>query len=449
MMSILRLLAAIMALSLPPGASFGQSDPAGDWRGVMKLGPIELRVAMHLGAVSTFDSPDQGAFGLPSQFTRDGRKLTVTIDKVGTFAGEISEDGMTLSGVFTQGRTSTPVTFERGVFSAAKRPQTPVKPYPYREVEARYDNPARPGVRLAGALTLPPGAGPFPVVLLITGSGAQDRDETLFEHKPFLVLADHLTRRGVAVLRVDDRGAGASTGAGPDDTTSDYATDVAAGVAWLKARTDIDPKRIGLIGHSEGGIIAPMVAARDPSIAFVVLWAAPGVRGRDVVVEQVRALSLAAGVAPATADANAALQARLVDALMSGSDADAGRQAALKVAEELNLPTRVTAQLGTMTRPWYREFLAYDPAPALRTLKVPVLALLGGKDVQVVAGQNEPALKAALAANPKAEVIVLPGLNHLFQTASTGGADEYGKIEETVSPVALKTIGDWVVSRVL
>jgi hypothetical protein len=440
-----------VAISLA-GAALGASaqtplDPVGDWRGTLVAGAVKLRIALHLGAASTFDSLDQGALGLPAQMTSEGRHVTVAIEKVGVFEGDLSEDGKVLTGALKQGPVSTPLTFERGSFASANRPQTPVKPYPYRSEDVGYDNPQRAGVHLAGTLTMPVGEGPFPVVLLITGSGAQDRDETIFEHKPFLVLSDYLTRRGVAVLRVDDRGTGSSTGAGPNDTTADFATDVEAGIVFLKTRHEIDPARIGLLGHSEGGAIAPIVASRDASIAFVVLWAGPGVPGADIIVEQVRAIAMASGVSATQSEKSAATQRAVLDAIMKAPDAASARTGAAQVLVDHGAPAPDEMSLRQLTSPWYRYFIAYDPAPALRALKAPVLALLGGKDLQVSASQNGPALREALHDNPDARVIELPNLNHLFQTAVTGSVSEYGKIEETIAPEALKTIGDWIVSR--
>jgi pimeloyl-ACP methyl ester carboxylesterase len=444
------ILAALTLLAAPAVVAAQPSlDPAGDWRGTLTSGAISLRVALHLSATaSSFDSLDQGALGLPAKMTVNGAHVVVTVDKLGVIEGDLSPDGQTLTAALKQGPNATPLVLQRGIFTAAYRPQTPIKPYPYREVDARYDNPARPGVHLAGTLTVPMGKGPFPTALLITGSGAQDRDETIFEHKPFLVLADALTRRGIAVLRVDDRGMGGTTGATLNDTTQDFATDVEAGVAWLKTRPEVDRARIGLIGHSEGGVIAPMVAQHDPSIAFVVLWAGPGVSGAEIISEQVRMINLAAGIAAPVAEANGKAQAKLLAAIIAAPDATSARAAASKTMAEIGAPPPNATTLAQLTSPWYRAFIAYDPAPTLRALQIPVLALLGGRDTQVSAVQNGPALRAALSGDPKAKVVELPDLNHLFQTAASGGVEEYGKIEETVAPLALKTIGDWIVGVV-
>ena len=441
---VLLLSAAVAALPLA-GAAQSAADPSGDWMSTLQMGPVGLRLALHLGAAaSSFDSPDQGALGVPAKLTVQGGHVVVAVDKVGTIEGDLSPDGKTLTTVLKQGPSSTPLVFSRGVFSAAHRPQTPTRPYPYREVEAAYDNPARPGVHLAGTLTLPSGPGPFPAALLITGSGAQDRDETLFAHKPFLVLTDALTRRGIAVLRVDDRGVGGSTGASPMDTSLDFATDVQAGVAWLKHRADIDPRRVGLIGHSEGGMIGPLVASRDPSIAFVVMWAGPGVSGVELLGEQAGATAAAAGAPPAAADQIRESQGRIMRTLVSTPDPAAARAAIDKLLTAAGGPALTDQAFAAINSPWYRTFAGYDPGPTLRALKIQVLAVVGSKDSQVTARQNIPALKAALAGDPRAEVVELPGLNHLLQPAVTGGVEEYGKIETTIDPAALKLIVDWV-----
>lgn len=448
MKAIRHIVAATVFLSAPLAACAQVApDASGDWRGTLQAGAIKLRLAMHLGETSTFDSLDQNALGLPARMSAEGRRVTVTVDKVGVFEGEISEDGRTLAGSLKQGPMTTPLSFERGAFAAVHRPQTPAPPFPYRSEEVGYDNLKRPGIHLAGTLTVPAGLGPFPAVLLITGSGAQDRDETIFEHKPFLVLADYLTRRGVAVLRVDDRSIGGSTGGSLNDTTADFATDVEAGVSWLKARSEIDPTRIGLLGHSEGGEIAPLVASQDESIAFVVLWAGQGVPGADVVVEQVRAIALAGGASAAEANRSALIQRGLMDALLKAPDAEAARAAAVAYFSDRGEPAPAEPTLRQLTSHWYRHFIAYDPQPALRTIKAPVLALLGEKDIQVTVAQNAPALREALQGNRDAQVVALPNLNHMFQTATTGAVDEYGKISQTIAPEALSLIGDWILAK--
>jgi hypothetical protein len=305
-----------------------------------------------------------------------------------------------------------------------------------------------PGVRLAGTLTLPPGPGPFPAAVLITGSGAQDRDEALMGHRPFMVLADALTRRGIAVLRTDDRGFAKSTGDFAKATSEDFAADTAAAVAFLRSRREIDARRIGLIGHSEGGMIGPMVAVADPRIAFVVMLAGPGVPTRELLVAQRAAVARSAGIAADAITRNEQIMGQVEAALAQDKTLNQAEADAASVLVEAGMPaTNADATVRQLTSPWYKWFIAYDPRPTLAKVRVPVLALNGDKDVQVVSKQNLPAIREALKANPDAKVVELAGLNHLFQTAGTGGPAEYARIEETIAPAALNLIADWVVDH--
>ena len=324
-----------------------------------------------------------------------------------------------------------------------RRPQNPVKPYPYRAEDLQYANPGA-GIKLAATLTIPPGKGPFPAVVLITGSGQQDRDESLLGHKPFLVLSDYLTRKGIAVLRSDDRGAGGSGGDFAIATTADFATDTEAAVAYLKTRPEVDPHRIGLIGHSEGGVIAPMVAARNGDIAFIVMMAGTGVPGDRIVAAQVVAGAEAAGMDHESAAKAGEQERRVLDLVEHETDPGALRR---KLGAELGLPpAQIDAAYRQLTSPWYRYFLTYDPAPALRKVACPVLALDGEKDTQVPAKLNLPAIRQALedGGNRHFEVDELPGLNHLFQHAKTGAFSEYSQIEETIAPEALEKMAAWI-----
>ena len=306
-----------------------------------------------------------------------------------------------------------------------------------------------PGVRLAGTLTLPAGKGPFPAVVLITGSGGQDRDETILGHKPFAVIADRLTRDGIAVLRMDDRGVALSTGDFAAATDDDFARDVAADVAFLRDRGDIDPKRIGLIGHSEGGVVAPKVAARDPRIAFIVLLAGPGVPLSQVLAAQRARLSPAMGQTPAQIRRDQRLIDHVMAAMRGSKDAAEAKARAMKViASEGSATIRANGQAEMMATAlssgWMRDLLDYDPRPTLAAVTCPILALNGARDGQVLPEQNLPAIRLATKANPDVTIVELPGLNHLFQTAKTGTVGEYNDIEETIAPLALDTMADWI-----
>ena len=454
---------AAMALDLdkgdlPPGPVVAGLD--GPWRGVLTMPTgAKLRLVLNVrtgayGTLATFDSPDQLAYGMPVRaITRSGAAVSFAIGgpggaTVGSWEGALSADGKTLDGTWAQGASRFPLQLAQGAAPAHARTQTPKPPFPYRTEEVAVDSAS--GVRLAGTLTAPQGKGPFPAVVMITGSGAQDRDETLLGHKPFLVIADALSRRGVAVLRLDDRGVFGSTGDFTKAVTADFAVDAEAAARYLRSRPDIDPRRVGLIGHSEGAVVAPMVAAADPKIAFAVLLAPPGAPLGELMAAQRLAIAPSMGLDPKAAEAmNTGMTAAL--AAMQGAkddaDAEARAVAALKVALPGVSDASIAAQAKTYSSNWMRQLLAYDPRPNLRKLRIPVLAVIGSKDQQVVAAQNLPELRAALSGDAKATVLELPGLNHLLQTAPTGAPGEYADIEETVAPAALTLVTDWVVKQ--
>jgi pimeloyl-ACP methyl ester carboxylesterase len=433
------------------------SDIDGAWEGTLNVGQ-KLRLVLHLtttkdGLTATLDSPDQGAAGIAaSSARREGATLTVEIANIGAkYQATIAKDFSAIDGTFSQGGGSFPLALKRAAPpkpgdkpAEARRPQNPVKPYPYRAEDLKYPNPGA-GIQLAATLTIPPGKGPFPAVVLITGSGQQDRDESLLGHKPFLVLSDYLTRKGIAVLRSDDRGAGGSGGDFAASTTADFATDVESAVAYLKTRPEVDPHRIGLAGHSEGGVIAPMVAARHRDIAFIVMMAGTGVPGDQIIVAQVVAGDEAAGMSHEAAAEAGVKQRRILDLVEHEKD-----EAVLKQKLSAELPSLPPAQFDSayrqLTSPWYRYFLTYDPETALRKVACPVLAINGEKDTQVPPELNLPAIRKALqdGGNRHFEVDELPGLNHLFQHAKTGAVTEYAAIEETFAPEALEKIAAWI-----
>lgn len=433
------------------------SDIDGAWLGALDAGAMKLRIVFHIsntaqGLRATLDSPDQGAKGLPvTVVTRKGPSLKLELKQVGgVFEGKIAGDLSAIQGTWTQGGGSAPLELKR-VNDAAierRRPQNPVKPYPYREEELAYPNPSA-GIKLAGTLTIPPGRGPFRAVVLITGSGPQDRDESLLGHKPFLVLADYLTRKGIAVLRFDDRGVGKSTGDFATATTADFATDAEAGVAYLKTRSEVDPHKIGLIGHSEGAVIGPMVAARNTDVAFLVMMAGSGVPGDEILVAQTLRISETSGKSHQEAAKNAADEREILNLLKHEKDQTVMEK---KLREKLagKIPeAQLGAQIQQISTPWFRYFIEYDPAPALKKVTCPVLAINGEKDMQVPPEQNLPPIRKALqaAGNKNFEIEELPGLNHLFQTARTGALSEYAEIEETMSAVVLAKIASWILKQ--
>jgi fermentation-respiration switch protein FrsA (DUF1100 family) len=458
-----------MAAKLPAEET-KSPEIAGTWAGTLDLGAAKLRLVVEFakkdggGYSGKMDSPDQGAFGLEiDEVTLEKSAVKLTMKLIGgSYTGDVSADGKEIKGTWKQGPLSLPLVLKPGQKVApAKRPQEPKPPLPYREEEVTYENKVG-GIKIAGTLTLPKEGGPFPAVLLITGSGPQDRNEELLGHKPFLVLADYLTRRGIAVLRVDDRGVGGTTGKPMESTIEDHAGDALAGVAYLKTRKDIDAKKIGLIGHSEGGLVAPAAAVRSNDVAFIVLLAGTGVVGEQILYRQGELIAVAGGASAEAAAKNNALQKRLFAALIAEKDnvaaatqidaivkeetekLSAEERKALEGLEEIS-----KAQLKMLFTPWFRHFLAYDPAPVLQKVKCPVLAINGEKDLQVDPKQNLPPIEAALKAGGNADFTLkeLPGLNHLFQTCKTGAPGEYGQIEETFNEAALAAVGDWIVKR--
>jgi pimeloyl-ACP methyl ester carboxylesterase len=467
------LLAAVAAMAVlfsAPAAMAADKDAAGIWQGKLTVqGGISLRLVVHIARkgdalAGSMDSPDQGAKDIPvSKILFEKGKLTLTVAAIaGTFEGAMNDAGTEIAGTWKQGAVELPLTLARNSkLPDTKRPQDPVKPYPYDEEEVSYANPKATGVSLAGTLTLPKGDGPYPAVLLITGSGPQDRNEELLGHRPFLVIADYLTRRGIAVLRVDDRGIAKSTGNFATATSADFATDVMAGLDFLKKHKRIDPAKIGLIGHSEGGLIAPMVAADSPDVAFIVMMAGPGVSGEQILYEQGALIMRAAGAPETEISAQRERQKEMFEIVMKEPDTAAAQKRLVEFGkrEFAKLPDAerkalggeagMAAQVSQINTPWFRYFLSYDPRTALKRVKCPVLAINGEHDLQVPPKQSLPEIESALKEGGNKDITLkeLPGLNHLFQTTKTGSPSEYSDISETISPIALKTMGDWIVAH--
>ena len=444
----------------------------GTWEGKLKAGAgIEIRLGLKAekrpdGArVVGFASPDQGVNFLPIHaIALEGSKVTAESKAIAAkFVGTLNEARTEIVGEWTQPGAALPLTLKKtDKLSEPKRPQTPKPPFPYKAEEVSYPNKAA-GITLAGTLTIPEGAGPFPSALLITGSGAQDRDETILGHRPFAVIADALTRRGVAVLRVDDRGIGKSTGSQADSTSEDFAADVVAGIAYLKSRPEVDPKSIGLVGHSEGGLIGPMVAAKSPDdVAYLVLLAGTGVNGAEILKGQSALILKAAGVPEGLVAAQGRLLVEILKVVAEEKDDKAAEarfevliKAALAALPEADRKALAALagpsgkdQFLRVKSPWFRFFLAFEPRTALAKVRCPVLALNGEKDLQVPPGQNLPAIEAALKSGGNTRVTIkeLPGLNHLFQHCKTGAPSEYASIEETFDPAALQVMADWIVA---
>ena len=453
---------------------FPRESPTEIWEGTLNAGLqkllMRLRVYRPTDAPAEYyiDSVSQKVGGFVAQATLDGETIALEIPALqGKFKGNFSADGETLTGKWSQGLTLD-LEFKKVVIEseakieAPRRPQHPQPPFPYRVLEVQFPS-ANPGDVLAGTLTLPTEGDRFPLAILISGSGPQDRDSTLFDHKSFLVLADYLTRRGLAVLRYDERGVAKSAGNHASATTEDFAQDVAAAVRFARTRTDIDPLKIGLIGHSEGGMIAPMVAAQDPQIAWIILMAGPGVNGEQILYSQGQLIVAAEGGDAEAMTTQRKIQERLFAAIKQDSNAVWDEDRLESVSGELeqeilsentelsdderkNLNAAIRQGLVQVSSPWFRFFLTYEPAPALTKVQCPVLALNGSHDLQVDPQLNLPQIEAALkeGGNPHFTIRELPRLNHLFQTCETGAISQYPLIEETLAPLLLETIEQWL-----
>lgn len=456
----------------PVFAQPAQTSLAGNWLGALDVGGVKFRLLLKVeqvpggGYTAKFDSIDQGVKDLPVEtITLNGNKMSFTAPKFAiSYEGTLNDKNDEITGTFKQGAGSTPFVFRRtGEIVAIKRAQDPSKPYPYKEEEVSYRNVAD-NIKLTGTLTLPPGDGKFPVVLLISGSGSQDRDSTIAGHHPFLVLSDYLTRRGIAVLRVDDRGVGGSDLGSLSVTSENFMNDALAGVRFLQSRKDIDPKKIGIIGHSEGGMIAVMAAARSKDIAFIISLAGMGQTGDEVIQTQTALIQRAAGT-DADLVANEVALIKTVNTVVKAASDEKQIEAGVNDAIAKQIATMdetqqkafkpfassVKASIATYTLPWYRYFVAFDPQPDLKKINVPVLALNGELDLQVAYKENLGGIASGLKVGGNKDVTVksFPKLNHLFQTSQTGLPSEYMKNEETMSPLVLETIAQWITERTI
>lgn len=463
---------SLLPFFLLPVFSFGQKNITGDWYGTLNIqNMVKLRLVFHISGsegqlTATLDSPDQGSFGIPTGeviFTPPQLTIKMPI-LMAEYAATVNEDFTQLEGTFTQRGMEMPLTMGRQTVEkeVLNRPQEPKPPFPYHEEEVTFKNTAA-GIHLSGTLTLPKNKDKFPVVVLVSGSGPQDRNEELLDHKPFLVLADHLTRQGIGVLRYDDRGVGGSQGNFAGATSEDFASDALAAVQYLKKRRDLKKHKIGIIGHSEGGMIAPMVAARSKDVRFIVLLAGPGVRGADLLLKQIELISRAAGGSKESIEKTKENNRAVFDLILSVKDTAQLRQKVTDLVKKQyeslseeerkeagSLETTLQQTNQQLLSPWMLYFLRYDPAPNLTKVKCPVLALNGEKDLQVEPKSNLSGIRSALekAKNKHFTVKELPGLNHLFQTCKTGSPAEYRSIEETFSPMALAEVSDWILKTV-
>jgi len=457
--SILALLLLLTSIS-----SYAQ-DISGSWYGIAKIGGTELVMVMNInktvdGYSATMDSPDQGAKGIPvsnTSFKDSVLKISITnikleyegkLNKLTHFIGNVKQGSMTFPLVLTREK------IER------LRPQEPIQPYPYYSEELTFEN-KNAGITLAGTLTLPKKEGKFPAVILISGSGPQNRDSEILGHKPFLVISDYLTKNGIAVLRFDDRGTGKSKGNFYKATSVDFASDVESAVNYLLSRDEIIKSKIGLIGHSEGGIIAPMVAVNSKDINFIILLAGTGISGDKLLLLQQVLMGRAMGASEDNLQRNKKFFEGAFQLITKSVDKDTLKKELKVYAKKMAMespskgtekPSGMTDEqinnmnLSSLLTPWMQYFLKYDPSKVLEKVKCPVLAIDGSKDLQVPPKENLIAIKNALAKGGNKHITIqeIPNLNHLFQECQTGSLSEYGTIEQTFSPIALTVILDWL-----
>ena len=461
-------------LSFHQSATAPVDRPVEAWAGTMTalFQKLQMRIRIYRDETGTesvfFDSVTQKQGGFKATRTIDEQEWTIDVTALGAgFKGTINSDKTEIVGTWNQSGLGFDLTLvpekiiEENVVPAIRRPQTPKAPFPYAVEDVKFENKVD-GIELAGTLTIPETDKPCPAVVLISGSGPQDRDESILEHKPFWVIADHLTRNGIAVLRFDDRGTAESKGEFSTATSEDFANDAEAALNYLAGDARISSHRIGLIGHSEGGLIAPIVAARRSDVAFIVLLAGPCVNGKQILLTQGRLVLHAEGINDETAlTVQRETQLAMFDSILNtpaDSSVEALTNSAMKklmeslpegLRNEEMLRPSVAAGIAQLNTPWFRNFLTFEPASVLQAVKCPVLALNGQKDVQVDPALNLPAIKAALikGGNLQYTMMELPALNHLFQTCKTGGVSEYQTIEETIAPVVLKTMTEWIVEH--
>jgi fermentation-respiration switch protein FrsA (DUF1100 family) len=456
----LRILFGITALmsmiGLPKLAS--AQTIAGDWKGLLKTEAISLRVGLHVsqsdaGYTAKLDILDQAAKGLTlTEFVFRDSTMYWKL-QTAEYKGRMQANGK-ITGEFLQSGTSMPLDFERGEW-VVNRPQEPKAPFSYKIEEVTYPNASASDVTLAGTLTIPDQTGPYPAVILISGSGANNRDEEILLHKPFWILSDYLSRNGVAVLRFDDRGVGKSTGKHALATSADFATDALAGVTYLQSRKDLQISSIGLMGHSEGGVIAPLAASQSDAVKFVVMLAGTGVRGDILLGEQTELVMRANGNSEEEISKARSVNEDIYKIILKSKTI---RQAKGKLEKRLQKQAKVDsdytdaaikAMISQVNNVWMRYFLKHDPAPVLQKVKCPVLAVNGEKDIQVPAKLNLDAIKAALKSGGNQDFTIrsFPDLNHLFQHCTTCSVGEYALLEETFSPEVMAFVGNWILEK--
>jgi pimeloyl-ACP methyl ester carboxylesterase len=446
-----------------PGVAAAVSRAEGTWQGAIVTGNMRMRLQLHVShddkgqLIASLDSLDQGIQGIPaSKVTERGGQMSFELPAFGAeYTGALSSTKNEIAGRWSQNANDEKLDFLRSdQVLELRRPQNPAKPYPYKEQEVSF-RPGTGNATLAGTLTLPEGAGPFPAAVLVGGPGPGDRDETIAGHKPFLVLADFLTRTGFAVLRYDQLGILPSTGSYADRTMEDFRQEVQAAVSYLKSRQEVDAKRLGIVGHGEGGILASQVAAQGKDVSWLVLLGTPATTGERTLLRQSELVARTGGLAEEQIARSLEFDRQAYAAVREEKEAAALQKKLESLVDRSGLgaampPAALQAQIRLMGSPWFREFLDYDPQPVLERLKCPVLALTGDRDVQVDSQDNVPLLRAAYekGGNKDFTVVEIEGVNHLFQKAQSGSPALYGAIEETIAPEVLKVVGNWLAKQI-
>lgn len=455
-------------LSLLPSVAQDIGNLAGDWGGSVDMGVAKVRIEFAFDysdgkLTGTMKSPDQSDQSIAvNNISLEGDRLTLSIPAIaGTYEATVQTEPKSLEGTWKQGGLEFPLTLKpEKPQGPPKRPQDPKPPFPYKSSDVEFEN-KKENIALAGTLTLPKGSGPFPAAILISGSGPQNRDEELLGHRPFAVIADHLTRQGIAVLRYDDRGIGKSKGTFKTATTKDFADDANSAWHFLRQHPGIQPDAIGMIGHSEGGYIAPLAFMENPDIAFQILLAGPGLPLREIAHQQTALILKQVGLSDEAIESAIALN-RDFDTYYDGPEdapfpADEVSQRTKEWWESLSPEDKAIAKpfqqlqeanMAQAATPWIRFLMKYDPVPALEGLTCPVLALNGEKDTQVLPKPNLKIIEESLTqtGNQHFEIHELPNLNHLFQNCESGAPAEYAAIEETFDPATLKLMSQWILA---
>lgn len=429
----------------------------GSWQGELSVQGTKLPLVFNIKRVNdslnvTMDSPMQKTKNIPTTYSKfENNQLSIkAIQLMLQYHGQLINDSV-FEGTFIQGGTSFPLKLTRGTF-LLNPPQEPQPPFPYNSEDVVFEN-KKEGFELAGTFSYPREGQNFPAVILITGSGPQNRDEEILGHKPFLIISDYLTRKGIAVLRFDDRGVGQSKGDITSATTKDLSVDVRSAFEYLKTREEVDPTRIGLLGHSEGGCIAFMLAAEYDDVSFIVSMAGGAIRGDSLLKEQRYLIGITSGQNRETLQANEQLILAAMDYSKNKNQQEISEELDAFIDSSI-MPLVATflnndgLSKGVLKRevlkilsPWMQYFMKYDPSVDIRKIKCPIFALNGNKDLQVKSSSNLSSIKSNA---PHAVVKEYENLNHLFQTCNTGLPSEYGNIEETIAPQVLKDISDWI-----